>query len=532
MTSTRAPSPGPNATRRSVLRGATVTTALTMLSRILGLVREQVRSYYLGTSMASDAFGIATLLPNLLRRLFAEGAMTAAFVPVFAELRRKSSPDELNLFLSRFFTILTAVVTAVSVLGIVSSSYLVPMLFPGFAEVPGKTALTVALAQITWPYLAFVSVAAIVQGVLNSHRIFGPSAFTPVLLNLVTIGIVVVSAHRFLDPAHAFAWGFVAGGFVQLAFQWPYLRRVGVRIRPRFEMGPGVRKVLRVLLPGTFAAGIYQINVLVSQYIATSLEEGAVSALQFSLRLQELVLGVFVVSLSTVVLPVMSDQIVAADRDGAKDTLRFAASLVAFICLPATVGLLLVADPLVRLLFEWGQFDRHSTQMTSYALVFHSVGIYAIAMNRITTQAFYAMKDLRTPTIVAAFVMVLHAALAVGLSGPLRHGGVALAGGLAAAVNSAVLWALLRRRFGSLDTRAVLRSLGGISVASLVMGAAVWGARWALDPMQPGSRWMLALRTCALVAVGAVAYIGASRAMRLPEFEELWTVLRRKLRRR
>jgi putative peptidoglycan lipid II flippase len=515
-----------------VLRGVSAMTAMTALSRILGLLREQVRGYFLGTGMASDAFGVAGLLPNLLRRMFAEGAMTAAFVPVFAEYRNNDDPEARNLFLSRFLTLFTFAMTGLTVLGIATSRWLVPALFPGFADVPEKMALTIVLTEIMWPYLAFVSVAAIVQAILNSYRVFAPSAFTPVLLNLVTIGVVLAFHERFEDPAYAFAWGFTLGGIAQLAFQIPFLRGRGLRIRFRFESGPGVRHVFAIFLPGAFSAGIHQINVLVSQFIATLLPEGAVSALQFSLRLQELVLGLFAVSISTVILPVMSDLVVRGDTDGLKDTLGFGASLAAFVTIPASLGLILLGEPIVRLLFEWGEFDSESTRLVTYAVTFHAVGIFAIALSRIVTSVFYAMRDMVTPTRVAFFVMVLHAGLAFGLSIPLAHGGIALAGGLAAAANVVALWWILRRRIGPLGTRAQLASLARIGAASLAMCLAIFGALAAVDPMAIVSRALLAAVVLGVIALGIAVYLAAARLLKAPELDEVLRLVARRRRRR
>lgn len=505
---------------------------MTAISRVLGLVREQVRSYYLGTSHASDAFGIAALLPNLLRRLFAEGAMTAAFIPVLADYRHRGDPRALNEFLSRFVTLFSVLMVLVTAAGIALSPWLVPLLFPGFTAVEGKTELTVALTLITWPYLLSVSLAAVAQALLNSYRIFAPSAFTPVLLNLTIIGTAVLFESFFPSPAHAFAWGFTLGGVAQLVFQIPFLRGRGLKVRLDFRAGPGVRRVAAIVIPGTFAAGIYQVNVLVSQFVATQLQPGSVSSLQFSVRLQELVLGLFAVSLTTVILPVMADQAAQGDRDGLKDTLRFGASLIAFVSVPATVGLILLATPIVRLLFEFGAFDARSTSMTAYAVIFHAAGIYPVAMSRVTTQAFYARKDLRTPTIVAAIVMVLHAVLCFALAEPLSHGGIALAGGLAAAIHTFLLWRVLRKQLGALGGRELAVSALKIGAASASMGAAVWGFVMAVPSAGIGSRPLLGLWVLAAVTIGVVVFFFTARWLQCPELTTVREFIARKRRKR
>jgi putative peptidoglycan lipid II flippase len=518
----------PKNARASVLRGAGIMTLMTALSRVLGLVREQVRSFLLGTGMASDAFGIASIIPNLFRRLLAEGAMTAAFVPVFAEYRKEKTKEEMSLFLSRFMTLFTFLVTAVMLLGMWMTPWIIRTCFPGFEQVDGKIELTIFLTWVMWPYLLFVSLAAIIQAILNSFRVFAPSAFTPVLLNLTIIGTAALFSTSFENPSFAFAWGFVLGGIFQLLFQLPFLRGHGVRIRPAFSFGPGVKKVAIIFLPGVFAAGIYQINVLVAQFIASTLAEGAVSSLQFSLRLQELVLGLFAISVSTVILPVMSDQVVEKDHEGLKDTLRFSTAIIAFVTIPASIGLFLLAVPIVRLLFEFGEFDSTSTQLTAFALYFHAVGIFVIAWNRIVTQVFYAMRDLKTPTLVAAGIMILHAALCVVLSGPLAHGGIALAGGIAAAVNVAILWWLLRRQIGSLGSGTLMKSLSKVVLSSTIMGCILYiGIRWT-GIEEITQRLHLGLTLVGLVALSLAAFIATAVALKSKELKEVWQLIRRR----
>lgn len=514
--------------RKSVLRGAGVMAVMTALSRVLGLVREQVRGYYLGTGMASDAFGIASVLPNLLRRLFAEGAMTAAFVPVFADYRKNHTPEELNLFLSRFMTWLSFAVTAVVVVAMAITPWLIEVLFPGFGEGTEKSQLTINLTLIMWPYLLLVSLAAVAQAVLNSYRIFAPSAFTPVLLNLVIIGTVVGFQDSFENPSMAFAWGFVGGGICQLLFQIPYLGRLGFSLRPLLTLGPGVGRVLRIAIPGVFAAGIYQINVLVAQFVATSLEEGSVASLQYSLRLQELVLGLFAISVTTVILPVMSDQVVEKNLDGLKDTLRFATSVVAFVTIPASIGLCLLATPIVQVLFQFGAFDVHSTEMTVFALYFHTLGIFFIAWSRIVTQVFYAMENLKTPTIVAAGVMLFHGILCFVLAGPLKQGGIALAGGIAAACNGLALWWLLRKVIGPLGTSELLGSLGRTCVSGIAMGGAIYaGISWfPVEDFATRSEQIVGL--IALIGLGGGVFFLMSKWMKSPELEDVLDLVRRR----
>lgn len=523
--------------RRSLLRSAGVMTLMTLLSRVLGLVREQVRSYFLGTGASSDAFGLAATLPNLLRRLFAEGATTAAFVPVFTETMKKEERNELWAFASRFLTLLTLVVTLVTVLGILLSPWLINTFFAErFQEVPGKVALTIALTQVMFPYLLLISVAAIFQGILNSFHVFAPSAFTPVLLNLAIVACAALFAEHFEDPSYAFALGFLVGGVLQLGFQIPYVWKIGGRLRPRMRFWtPRVRQVLRIMGPGVFAAGIYQINVFVSQLLASRLHEGSIASLQYSVRLQELVLGLFIVSLTTVILPTLSGQIVDDDHEGARDTLHFSLGMLGLVTVPATVALILLGGPLVRLLFQHGAFDEASTRMTAWALLFHALGLYPIAVGRVLQQAFFAMKDQRTPMLVSAVSMVVNVGLCLALP-PLMaesgaHGGIAAAGAVAALVNGVILVWLLRDRIGRLDWPRVGLSLVRIGLATGVMAGALVGLSHVLDMDAASGRLVLAGKLAVVGLVSIAAFGGAALLLRCPEIRELGGILRRRKKR-
>jgi len=514
-------------------------TAMTLLSRVLGLVREQVRAHYLGTSAASDAFGVATMLPNLFRRFFAEGAMTGAFIPVLMEYKKTRSPQEIRAFLSKFITFLTTVVVLVTVLGVLSSGWLIETFFSSqFRHVPGKVELTISLTQLMWPYLAFITVAGVFQAVLNAEKIFGPSAFTPVLLNLAIIGCGVGLSETLPpsvlpDPSYALVAGFLLGGLLQIGFQVPYMlrwtrTRFGVDFRFRH---PGVRRVILIMIPGAFSIGIYQVNVAVSQIIASGLQGGSIASLQYSVRLQELVLGLFVVSIAQVILPTLSEHTATGDTDGVKDTLAYATGLMAFVTLPATVGLILAGPPIIRLLFQFGEFDAQSTAMTAFALNFHALGLFAIATMRVYQTVFYAYKDQVTPLVLAAISMVVNIVGCLVLSGPLAQGGIALAGSVAAAVNALLLVVMLRRRLGSLSGHGVLGRLARLALATGFMTAALLALRHLWPPDAIASRAVLGGWVAAALAVAGLTYVLSARALGVDELDLLWRALARKLRR-
>lgn len=508
-------------------------TAFTLLSRILGLVREQVRAALLGTSAASDAFGVATMLPNLFRRLFAEGAMTAAFLPVFSEYLSKGDEESTNAFLSRFLTLLTCVVAAFSLLGVAVTPWIIETFFASeFQNVSGKVALTIALTEWMWPYLFFVSIAAVLQAVLNAHKIFGPSAFTPVLLNLCIIGCGLGLATTLPDASYALVAGFVLGGVVQLGFQVPYLLRwTRARIRVDFQFSdPGVQRVLRIMAPGVFAAGIYQINVFVSQWIASSLPGGSIASLQYSIRLQELVLGLFVVSVAQVILPTLSEQTARDDHSGVVDTLAHASQLMVWVTIPATVALMLMGGPILRLLFQFGAFDADSTAMTKQALFFHALGLLPIALSRIQSQVFFAYKDLKTPTLVAAVVMVVHVGLCYGLAVPLgmNHAGIALAGSVAALLNTVIFVPVLRGRIGSLGGKALSTFAMKVVVATALMGGGLWAYDQLWSATGVETHLGIGLWVAGAVVVGGGIYVVACQVFGINELGELLRSMRRR----
>ncbi|MFH1529289.1 MAG: murein biosynthesis integral membrane protein MurJ [Pseudomonadota bacterium] len=520
--------PGQRTTHRRLLSSAAGFTVLTLLSRILGLVREQVRGYYLGTGTGSDAFGLAAMIPNLFRRLLAEGAMTAAFVPVFTGFIKGEDRGEMRRFLSAFVTLFALFLAGFTAVMIFLSPWVIRTFFPGFGAVPGKLALTIVLTQLMFPYLFLVSLAAVAQGVLNSFRIFAPSAATPILLNLAIIGATVALHDLFPDPSYALAMGFLLGGALQLVFQLPWIARLRMEVRPCFDWShPGIKELLRVFAPGVFAAGIYQINVFVSQMIAAGLAEGTIASLQYSTRLQELVLGIFVVSVTTVVLPTFARQFADRSSRDVGDTLRFSLGLLALVALPATAGLIVLREPIVRLLFQFGEFDAQSTRLTAFAILFHAPGIYFIASSRTLSQVFYGAKDLRTPAWCALASMLANIGLCFTLAGPLGNGGIALANSLSAAVSAVLLAVFLGRTGVAPPLRSHGWTLLRVAVAAGIMAAALVGLAALLPWSQDLGRAALGLRLVLFVGVGVGVLLLAALLLVKKELLELLQLVKR-----
>ncbi|MDR2150993.1 MAG: murein biosynthesis integral membrane protein MurJ, partial [Spirochaetaceae bacterium] len=431
----------------------------TLASRILGLLREMTKASLLGTSALSDAFSVAFMIPNLFRRLFAEGSIAAAFIPTFKDyLVPAPSPDGTSLegasmegtnreairrFLSSFFTVLSFFVSITVGAGILLSPQIVPIF--------GMEALdeTIFLTRLMFPFLAFVSLAAFFQGILNSVHVFAPPGFAPVLLNLATILCAYALKDHTGNPARAMATGILLGGFLEAAIQFPFVIKRGFRFSFTGLRGalknPGARKVLRLIGPTIIGMAAYQLNDLVSTALAGNAGAGVVSSLQYSLRLQELILGIFAVSIGTVLLPDLAEDAKACRWERYQDRLISAMDIIALITIPISFFSLTQGELLIRLIFQNRSFDETSVALTYGAFRFHIPGLFFIALNRILAPAFYAQSDSKSPTLAGIISFGVNMLLAALLAGPFRGSGIALALSAASAVNTILLLLFLKR---------------------------------------------------------------------------------------
>lgn len=464
-----------DAQNKKLVRSTLAVSAPTLLSRILGYVRDMLQAFYLGTSRSSDAFTIAYVIPNLLRRLTGEGAMTAAFIPVFTQIKEKERRDELWRFANSFFFNMTLIMAFLMVVGILLSPLLVKFIAIGFKGFHGKWELTVALTRIMFPYIFLISLAALAMAILNSYRKFFVPALTPVLFNLAIIILAVLFANKAKEPAYVFAVGVVVGGVFQLAFQIPFLWKQGMRFKPSLDFShPAVRKVGRLMIPGIFGVGISQINFAISRMIASVLEEGSVSSLYYASRVQELALGLFSIALSIALLPAFSELAAHEDIDGMKRTLNFSLKLISFVTFPAAAGLLVLNRPIIQVLYQRGVFDETSTAMSASCLLFFSFGLPFISGAKILAPAFYSLKDTKTPVIVAFFVMISYIGFSIILMKPLRVGGIALALSLSSVLNFGLLFVLLQKKIGRVKKKGMTISVGKTFFFAAVMAGAVW----------------------------------------------------------
>ena len=442
--------------QKSFLQSVASVASLTIVSRLLGLVREQVRAHYLGTSIFSDAFTFAFALPNLFRRFTAEGAMSTAFIPVFSELKEqeKDESDKAKKwqYAAIVFNILILFTVLLTVAGILCSP-LLSLLDSGNAGALSQEGVnaTIALTQYMFVYIIFISLAALMQSILNSFGQFARPASTPILFNLSFILIAFFFSSSFSNPAYAFALGVVFGGILQFLFLLPPVLRLGFRFVAKLDFkNKSVRKTLSLMVPSLIGGGVYQINIFASSLIALSLGEGALSSLSYSNRLMELVLGVFIVSIATVLLPKFSSSAGRKNYDEIREDYLFSMKIVTLITLPAMAGLYLLREPLLNFLFvfEGGSFDAHSLEITAYAMQFHIIGLYLIALTRISQPLLFSLQDMKTPMFAGVVAMVVNIALCLALSPSLFNGGIALANSLSIMVQAFILISAIQKRAG------------------------------------------------------------------------------------
>jgi putative peptidoglycan lipid II flippase len=506
-----------------------------MLSRILGLVREQVMASLFGAGFATDAFNVAFRIPNLLRDLFAEGAMSSAFVPTFTEAREKRGIADAWALGRQLMVGLAVVLVVLCAIGYVIAPWLVQLYAPGFSAVPGKTDLTVLLTRVMLPFLPAVALAAVAMGMLNASGRFGVPALAPALMNVGMVAgglaLIPVCVARGLPPILAMAIGIVVGGFAQFLVQLPPLARLGFTPRWVWPIDhPGVRRVVTLMVPATIGLAGTQFNLFVSTWIASTLQEGSVSWLWYAFRLMQLPIGVFGVALATVSMTELSRSAVTGDQAGLKTTLSATMRLVCVLTLPAALWLMAMARPVVALLYEHGRFVAIDTAQTGDALVMYGIGLPAFAAVGILTRTFYALGDTKTPLQASLVSVALNLALNLLFVGPLAglglgHRGLALATSLTAIVNVAQLFWLLRNRLGPLEGARMLATFvkvliaAGIASGLCAVGVAWWGGA-------APSGWIgEAIVVAAGLAVAALVGAGLMKLLRVEELGALESIL-------
>ncbi|MCA9773546.1 MAG: murein biosynthesis integral membrane protein MurJ, partial [Myxococcales bacterium] len=392
---------------REITRAAGIVGAATMASRVLGLVRDMVTAGFFGAGMGADAFFVAFRIPNFFRRLFAEGSMTAAFIPVYTEYLHKGDEAEARRLLDLCFTLAGIILFIVTVAGVWGARGLVYLLAAGFSRDPEKAELAVMLTRWCFPYLFFIGLVALAMGILNARRHFFAPAFAPVLLNISMIGSTLALVWFIRPPILALAIGVLLGGVTQFLFQLPFLHRQGIRWRPRFDLRhPGLRRILLLMGPSIFGLAITQITILVNTQLASFLEGGTVSYLYYADRLVELPLGVFAVAVGTAVLPSLARLAAAGNREAYTESLFYGLRLTLFISIPAAVALVILREPIFRVLFQRGEFDPESTRHAARALLGYAMGLPFYSAVRVLVPGYYAAQDTVTPVKAGALALV------------------------------------------------------------------------------------------------------------------------------
>ncbi|NLJ49175.1 MAG: murein biosynthesis integral membrane protein MurJ [Candidatus Atribacteria bacterium] len=512
---------------RSLIKNTAIVGAGTFLSRITGLLREILVSSMFGASWVTDVFFVAYTIPNLLRRLFAEGALSTSVVPVFSQYSEKSH-QESRKFIYSVFTGLTLVVSVVCIIGIAFSPWIVKMVGIGFRSEPEKIQMATHMTRIMFPFLLIISWSALVMGILNTIHIFSWSAIAPVFFNAGTI-LTLLLFKAFAGP-YSLAIGVLIGGIGQFVIQlYPFYKKgYALRFFKRFWSDPGFREVIRLMLPVTLALAVGQLNTLVDRIIASTCQEGAVSALYYADRLLELPLGIFGIALSTAILPSLSQLVFKNNPQEWNYTFTQGIRLVLFIMIPITSYLAIFRNEAIRLIYERGMFDANATQMTAQSLLFYVPGLVFFSMNHIITKAFYSLKDTVTPVRISVIMVGVNVILDLLLVRYFSFSGLALATSLVAVLNCICLFYFLKRKhtFYKKD-RTIYSWLVKIVILNLLFIGFCWGILHLVQNLQSKAS-LLAFFGISLV-VFCLIYILLSQSMGLKEGKSIWSFIRRNL---
>jgi putative peptidoglycan lipid II flippase len=497
----------------NLLRALATVSSLTMVSRVLGYARDFFIARLFGASLATDAFFVAFKIPNLLRRMFAEGAFSQAFVPILAGYRDRNSADDTRSLIDSVATLLFIALVVTAALGMAAAPVIVYVTAPGFAADPEKFALTVELLRVTFPYIVFISLVALAAGILNTWSRFSVPAITPALLNVAFIAGAAFFAPYFDPPVKVLAWAVFAGGALQLAFQLPFLAKLGLVPRWRLNLShPGLRRILVLMAPAAFGVSVSQVSLLINQVFASFLQTGSVSWLYYADRLMELPAGVLGVAVGTILLPSLSRYHAQANQEEYARLLDWGLRITVLLAVPSAVALAVLALPLITALFHYGRFGADDAWMTRQALMAYSVGLVGMMLVKILAPGFYARQNVITPVKIGVLTLLATQAMNFAFVGPLKHAGLALAIGLGACLNAGLLYRGLRRAGAYTPNPGwpafLLKVLVSVSVMAAVLLAAMGPASWWLS-----AGWELKIpAVIGLCVLGAAAY-GACLAL-------------------
>jgi len=493
----------------NLLKSLAAVSSITMISRVLGFVRDTILARIFGAGVATDAFFIAFKLPNLLRRIFAEGAFSQAFVPILAEYKTQQGEEATRTFIAYVSGLLTLVLALVTAIGILAAPWVVWATAPGFVDNAEKYELTTALLRVTFPYILLISLSSLAGAILNTWNRFSVPAFTPTLLNVAMIAFAVLLTPYFNPPIMALAWGVLAGGLAQLLYQLPALKRIGMLVLPRLNLkDAGVWRVLKQMLPAILGVSVSQISLIINTIFASFLVAGSVSWMYYADRLMELPSGVLGVALGTILLPTLAKTYANKDREEYSRILDWGLRLCFLLVLPCTLALAILAEPLTVALFQYGKFSAFDAAMTQRALMAYSVGLLAIILVKVLAPGFYAQQNIRTPVKIAIFTLVCTQLFNLALVGPLAHAGLALAISLGACLNAGLLFWKLRSQQLFEPQPGWAMFLLKLVLAVVLMSAVLLAGMHYMPVWEQGIMLERFLRLGALIVAGVVTYFG------------------------
>ncbi|TKV09231.1 murein biosynthesis integral membrane protein MurJ [Citrobacter sp. wls619] len=494
----------------NLLKSLAAVSSMTMFSRVLGFARDAIVARIFGAGMATDAFFVAFKLPNLLRRIFAEGAFSQAFVPILAEYKSKQGEDATRVFVAYVSGLLTLALAVVTVAGMLAAPWVIMVTAPGFADTADKFTLTTQLLRITFPYILLISLASLAGAILNTWNRFSIPAFAPTFLNISMIGFALFAAPYFHPPVLALAWAVTVGGVLQLVYQLPHLKKIGMLVLPRVNFrDEGAMRVVKQMGPAILGVSVSQVSMIINTIFASFLASGSVSWMYYADRLMEFPSGVLGVALGTILLPSLSKSFSSGNHDEYCRLMDWGLRLCFLLALPSAVALGILAKPLTVSLFQYGKFTAFDAAMTQRALVAYSVGLIGIIIVKVLAPGFYSRQDIKTPVKIAIVTLILTQVMNLAFIGPLKHAGLSLSIGLAACLNASLLYWQLRKQKIFTPQPGWAWFLTRLVISVLVMSAALVGMLYMMPDWSQGTMVWRVMRLLAVVVVGIVAYFAA-----------------------
>lgn len=494
----------------NLLKSLAAVSSMTMMSRVLGFVRDAIIARFFGAGASADAFFVAFKLPNLLRRIFAEGAFSQAFVPILAEYKSQQGEEATRTFIAFIAGMLTLILALVTVAGIVAAPWIIYVTAPGFSEDADKFILTTSLLRVTFPYIFLISLASLAGAILNTWNRFSVPAFAPTLLNVSMIFFAAFLAPYFDPPIMALAWAALVGGILQLVYQLPHLKKIGMLVLPRLSFkNSGVWRVMRLMGPAIIGVSVSQISLIINTIFASFLQSGSVSWMYYADRLMELPSGVLGVALGTILLPSLAKSFTSGNHEEYRRLMDWGLRLCFLLALPCAVALAILSEPLTVALFQYGNFTAFDAAMTQRALMAYCVGLMGMIVVKILAPGFYSRQDIKTPVKIAIATLILTQLMNLVFIGPLQHAGLALSIGLASCFNAGVLYWQLRKRNIFKPLAGWGKFLGKLLFALVVMVAVLFGLLCLMPAWEQGNMLMRMLRLILVVILGAGSYFAA-----------------------